>query len=355
MKRGQKTTEVKVGVLVLVGLLVLFYMTMRIGQLERIKGSEYYAFFDSASGLAEGAPVEVAGVVVGRVAEIGLEVNRAKVKMVISDKVTLYKDASALLRTHGALGDKFVEIKPGSPSSGILPPRGYIASTQVTPDLDQLFASVQRTAEGFAVIGEVLKDLMGEEGTREAVKELVFNLRDSSREFKDLLGRNREGIDRTLANLERFSKELPPLAKKASGTLDRVDTVLSSFEELGKGLKEGKGTLGKLLQDESLYAEMKEAVGDFRVIAEKVGQGEGTLGKLLQDESLYSEMKKAVEEFGLLAERVNRGEGTLGKLLTDESLYRQAEQTLKKVERAAEGVEEQTPITVIGTVAGFVF
>lgn len=355
MKRGQRSTEVKVGILVLVGILLLFYMTLRIGQMERIKGNPYFALFPSVSGLAKGAPVEVAGVVVGKVVEIGLEGNKAKVKMVISDQVELYRDASAVLRTHGALGDKFIEVDPGDPSAGPLPPEGYIARTRATPDLDQLFLSVQRTAEGFAQMGEALKELMGEEETREAIRELVFNLRDSSRELKVFLTENREGLDRTVANLERFSRELPPLVAKASDTLDRLQIAFSSLEEIGRDLQEGKGTLGKLLRDETLYVEMKEAIGEFRLMAKRVNEGEGTLGKLLQDETLYSDMKAAVAEFRLMGERINRGEGTLGKLLTDEGLYRQAEQTLKKVERAAEGVEEQTPITVLGTAAGLIF
>lgn len=321
MKRRDTATEVKVGLLILVGIAVLLYMTFRISKLERIEGNTYYALFPTVSGLAKGAPVEVAGVVVGRVEEIGLEGKKARVTMVISKKVKLFEDATATLRTHGALGDKFIEVDPGTPSLEPLKPKGLIPFSKVTPDLDQLFLSLQKTAEGLAGMGEALDDLMGDKETRQAFKELVLNLRDSSREFKLFLATNRERLDRTIANLEAFSKDLDPLLNKASQGLDRMQSALASFEELGRNLKEGRGTLGRLLTDKSLYEDLREAANGFR----------------------------------LLARRVNRGEGTLGKLLTDEGLYLQAERTLKKVERAAEGIQEQTPITVLGTAAGMIF
>jgi len=321
MKRKERALEVKVGVFLLIGVLVLIYMSLRVSKLERIQGERYFALFPTVSGLIKGAPVEVAGVVVGRVEKIELEGKMAKVRFVLSRGVVLFKDAKATLRTHGALGDKFIEIDPGTSDKEPLKPGEVILSTYVTPDIDQLLLSIQKTAQGFADMGEALRDLMGEEETREAVKELVVNLRDSSREFKGFLTDNRVRLDTTISNLESFSQGLNPLLEKAYSGLDQMQSTLISLEEVSKNIKEGKGTLGKLITDETLYNDLKESA----------------------------------EEFKLFAERINRGEGTLGKLLTDDRLYMEAEKTLKKVERAMEGIEEQTPISILGTLAGFIF
>jgi phospholipid/cholesterol/gamma-HCH transport system substrate-binding protein len=321
MKRKERALEVKVGVFLLVGFLILFYMSLRVSKLERIQGEHYFALFPTVSGLTKGAPVEVAGVVVGRVEEIKLEGKMAKVRFVLSKGVVLFEDAKATLRTHGALGDKFIEIDPGTSQKEPLKPGEVILSTYVTPDLDQLFLSLQKTAQGFAEMGEALRDLMGEKETREAVKELVINLRDSSREFKGFLVQNRTRLDNTISNLESFSKSLNPLLDKASSGLDKMQSTLSSLEEVSQNVKEGKGTLGKLMTDETLYNDLKQSASEFK----------------------------------LFAERMNRGEGTLGKLLTDDKLYTEAEKTLKKVQKAMEGIEEQTPISILGTLAGFIF
>jgi phospholipid/cholesterol/gamma-HCH transport system substrate-binding protein len=321
MKRKERALEVKVGVFLLVGFLILLYLSLRVSKLERIQGEHYFALFPTVSGLTKGAPVEVAGVVVGRVEEIKLEGKMAKVRFVLSKEVVLFEDAKATLRTHGALGDKFIEIDPGTSQKEPLKPGEVILSTYVTPDLDQLFLSLQKTAQGFADMGEALRDLMGEKETREAVKELVMNLRDSSREFKGFLVKNRTRLDNTISNLESFSKSLNPLLDKASSGLDKMQSTLSSLEEVSQNVKEGKGTLGKLMTDETLYNDLKQSASEFK----------------------------------LFAERMNRGEGTLGKLLTDDKLYTEAEKTLKKVQKAMEGIEEQTPISILGTLAGFIF
>jgi len=321
MKRKERALELKVGIFLLIGFLILIYMSLRVSKLERIQGEHYFALFPTVSGLTKGAPVEVAGVVVGRVEKIELEGKMAKVRFVISKEVALFEDAKATLRTHGALGDKFIEIDPGTSEKEPLKPGEVILSTYVTPDLDQLFLSLQKTAQGFADMGEALRELMGEKETRDALKELVVNLRDSSREFKGFLANNRARLDNTISNLESFSKGLNPLLEKASSGLDKMQSTLSSLEEVSQNIKEGKGTLGKLISDESLYKDLKDTT----------------------------------EEFKLFAERINRGEGTLGKLLSDDKLYTEAEKTLKKVQGAMEGIEEQTPISILGTLAGFIF
>jgi len=321
MKRKERALELKVGIFLLIGFLILVYMSLRVSKLERIQGEHYFALFPTVSGLTKGAPVEVAGVVVGRVEKIELEGKMAKVRFVISKGVVLFEDAKATLRTHGALGDKFIEIDPGTSEKEPLKPGEVILSTYVTPDLDQLFLSLQKTAQGFADMGEALRELMGEKETRDALKELVVNLRDSSREFKGFLANNRARLDNTISNLESFSKGLNPLLEKASSGLDKMQSTLSSLEEVSQNIKEGKGTLGKLISDESLYKDLKDTT----------------------------------EEFKLFAERINRGEGTLGKLLSDDKLYTEAEKTLKKVQGAMEGIEEQTPISILGTLAGFIF
>jgi phospholipid/cholesterol/gamma-HCH transport system substrate-binding protein len=52
---------------------------------------------------------------------------------------------------------------------------------------------------------------------------------------------------------------------------------------------------------------------------------------------------------------VEKGEGTLGKLVSDDQLMKEAEKTMRKIQKAAESIEEQTPITVLGTLIGIFF
>lgn len=107
--------ELVVGVFVLVGLACLAYLSIKLGKLEVIGGSNYEvaAEFMSASGLKTGASVEIAGVEVGRVKGIGLQGDRAIVSLAINNDVKLYTDTIASIKTRGIIGDKYLALSPG--------------------------------------------------------------------------------------------------------------------------------------------------------------------------------------------------------------------------------------------------
>ncbi|PIQ46462.1 MAG: mammalian cell entry protein, partial [Deltaproteobacteria bacterium CG12_big_fil_rev_8_21_14_0_65_43_10] len=70
--------------------------------------------------------------------------------------------------------------------------------------------------------------------------------------------------------------------------------------------------------------------------------------------TLYDQSKDAMTSLNNIAKKIEKGEGTLGKLTTDETLYTETKNAIKKVNKAAGGLQEQTPITVLGTVLGTV-
>ena len=68
----------------------------------------------------------------------------------------------------------------------------------------------------------------------------------------------------------------------------------------------------------------------------------------MNDDTLYTDMKGVTE-------KINKGEGTLGRLVQDDSLYTESENTMREFRKAAEGIEEQTPISVMATIFGLFF
>lgn len=257
MKASKVSTEAKVGILVLVGIILLMFMSFRVSRLERLKGEIYTALFPNVSGLVINANVEVAGVPVGRVERIGLERGMAKVWMKIG-QVQLHTDAEAAVKTHGMLGDKYIEIKPGSPDAPLLPPGGTISKVNTPPDVDQLLSSLDTAARGMAELGRSLQGAGGAEGENR-IEQIVANLQDASTGLKEMIEENK----------------------------GKVKDIVTNLDEI--------------------------------------------------------------------AAKVNRGDGSLGKLVNDDTLYAEAEKTMRKMQKAAEGVQEQTPITILGAIAGLVF
>ena len=139
MERGK--IEFMVGMFVLVGLVCLGYLAIKLGKLE-IVGGDYYelhADFSSASGLKSGAPVEIAGVQVGRVKAIGLSDDQASVVLGIEEGVPVYTDAIASIKTRGIIGEKFMELSPGGGGEQ-LRNGGSIQDTESGIDLEQVIS-----------------------------------------------------------------------------------------------------------------------------------------------------------------------------------------------------------------------
>jgi phospholipid/cholesterol/gamma-HCH transport system substrate-binding protein len=184
--------------------------------------------------------------------------------------------------------------------------------------------------------------------------------------------------------LDRVGQSLRGLADSLNENQDRLlKTVNEMLEDNRQGFRQtiqnlggitdklnnGNGTLGKLLTDPTLYDQatatltsLRESFGDIRKVTGRLANGEGTLGKLLIDDGMYSELRETVadlnvtaENFVEVSEHVKHGEGTLGRLVTDDGLYNQAEGALRGVNRATQGIEDQAPISILGTLIGTLF
>jgi phospholipid/cholesterol/gamma-HCH transport system substrate-binding protein len=138
-----KTSEIIVGLFVLIGIACLGYLAIKLGKLEVIGDSGYtvYADFPTVAGLKRGDPVEIAGVKVGRVESMGLADDRARLVLRVDDGVKLQEDVIASVRARGLIGDKFVLVSPGA-SDKIIPPGGRIRETESPPDIPDLIGKL---------------------------------------------------------------------------------------------------------------------------------------------------------------------------------------------------------------------
>jgi len=139
MQRGR--LELAVGVFVVIGIVSLGYLALKLGKLELVGGGYYdiHAEFSSASGLKPGAPVEIAGVQVGRVKTIGLNDSQASVTLALQSGIEIYSDAIASIKSRGIIGEKFMELSPGG-SGDLLRTGDSILDTEAGIDLEQVIS-----------------------------------------------------------------------------------------------------------------------------------------------------------------------------------------------------------------------
>ncbi|MBX9599650.1 MAG: MlaD family protein [Bryobacteraceae bacterium] len=114
------------------------------------------------------------------------------------------------------------------------------------------------------------------------------------------------------------------LLASLQGALKRIDAIIGQVEV-------GKGTIGKLLVDETLYNQLVSIVGEVRKVAVALSSGQGTAGKLIYDDALYTDIRKSLGRVDGLLEGLQAGEGTAGKLVKDPALYNETRQTIAEV------------------------
>ena len=119
------------------------WLSVKLARMEMVGSNNVplYANFSSISGLKAGAPVEIAGVQVGRVDNILLDKNEyeAKVRLKINPDVAIQEDAIASIRTKGLIGERYISISPGS-SEKVLVADDTIVETEPAINFEELIS-----------------------------------------------------------------------------------------------------------------------------------------------------------------------------------------------------------------------
>ncbi len=113
---------------------------------------------------------------------------------------------------------------------------------------------------------------------------------------------------------------------------NRLNAAVSEVQKLAAAVSSGQGTVGRLLNDETLYNDLRSTVRRMDDLIASIQNGEGTAGRLVKDPALYDDARKTVAELRQLVENLNAGKGTAGKLLKDDQLHKQMQDLLAKLD-----------------------
>jgi len=298
------STEARVGLVVLLGVLILTYMTFKVGgyRFGTAAGYRIIALFDSVSGLDTKSKIRVAGVEVGTVETIALLDGQAKVTLRINPDVKLRKGTQAAVRATGLLGDKYLELIPGK-EEGYLKDGDSITQSEQVADLDRLINQFSSIASDIKTVSASLREALGTKEGETSLKEIVANIRDLSHNLNATVKDNRENFTKAVANIQDVSSslktDLPKLMESLNRTSEKLEAIATKVEK-------GEGTLGKLIQDEGIYKKLDSTLEGLNDITQKVEKGEGTIGKLFTDEKAYDQLTTTLEGVGNAVTRIER-------------------------------------------------
>lgn len=278
MKR-QLLTEVRVGLFVLFGLVIVMTIVFMLGGEGKFFERHYRlkTKFVDISGLRVGAMVQLGGLGIGMVDEIRfshdpydkeitvvMRINKAYQKRIRADSV-------ATINTQGLLGDKFIFISVGSENQPILGEGAFVASEETTP----IFALAEKAGKILDDIGaasqsirQMLETVEGEKGG---------DLRETLRSIRHTVEQIEKGPG--LVNALIYDPAGKNVVSNLSRTLESISDITEGMS--GKDKKQTKG----------LIANLKSASDDLKEILAGINRGEGTVGMLIKDPALYNEIR----------------------------------------------------------------
>jgi phospholipid/cholesterol/gamma-HCH transport system substrate-binding protein len=300
MKRTIKVKwgELKVGLLIVFAIVILLWASFSGGGTSIFdRKVKYTGYIDNANGLVTGAPVWIAGVEVGNVYSMQFidvdSISRIEIKLRVKRSISrmITTDASMRLGTIGLLGDKYIEIVPGTLT---LPPieEGGVIQTKLGGDLSAVLTEGQD-----AVIH---------------TKEMIKNLDDITARIK----RGEGSIGRMFTEDELYV-EITGLIKSMTVLVDGMQT-----------------------NQERLFSSIENMSGTVDDLADKIDSKAGTVGKLIGDPALYDELHASTARIDTILAKINDGQGTAGAIVNDDELYDNLKNLIVRIDNLVADIEQ---------------
>jgi phospholipid/cholesterol/gamma-HCH transport system substrate-binding protein len=310
MNNAQQSVRVGFFFLLGVALIWVTFETLNGGHFFEEKGYKLIAGFDDLKELKAGDEVRMAGVKIGTVEKTQLNAlsapepssaaippSAASAILRIDTKVKIAKDATAAIVQSGLLGGNYLAVTMGTAGAPTLNDGDQIATT-VTPDFNSIMKDI-------GDLGHKLDGALSSLST-------AFNGTDKDgglfQKLDKMVTENRDKVSATMSNLQDITTKV----NQGQGTLGKLindpdlhDQLLAAVAEIkdtaaqakvfvanAQGImdqiKSGKGALGEIVYDQQTADNIKASIQNVRDVSDKLAKGEGTLGKLINDDSLYT-------------------------------------------------------------------
>lgn len=329
----KNSLETRLGVFFALVIIAAFVLLEMIGAGALFhRGTELNTRFGAVRDLKVGDPVRLAGVTVGHVRGISIQDRRVEVIMDVNPQAGVRTDSIATIQFTGLMGQNFVALTFGSDKAP-LAEKGTTLESREQPDLSQLMSKLENVADG---VQTMTKSFSGDE----------------------------------------LNKLVGPLTDFLKQNQTNISSIIGNVQNIVTSVSKGQGTVGRLIQDPGLYVaafatvtNLNQAVAEVRPLADDaratvaearsimggVNRGEGTIGKMVKDEQVYANMADATSNLKEILQKINQGKGSVGGLVNDDRLLKNVKLTLQKVDKATEGLEDTGPLTIVGAVAGKLF
>jgi len=375
--------KVLVGMLLLGALIIFALATFYIENwqyyLQVRKGYQLTARFESAQDLRKGDEVRLAGVEIGRVHELKIDIDADPTHPVhallwAEEDVKVRAEDVASVEVRSVFGGSYIVITPGDPQAAVLKHGDEIKNTKVSASLTDLVGKADtmlsrmgdaigdasaalesiknmttKIEQGEGTLGKLLTDEQAYTDLRETLA--------STREAFDGLGQlitdmhEGKGLLAKLMTDEKLAENVEKLVLNANESM-------VSLQKITSGIESGEGVAGLLLKDKEFAEKVRQIVSDLEGVTKTMAKVSedfeaSTLGKLVTSDEVYNSLTETLDQMKKSVAQFSEGEGTLGKLVKDDKVYNQISAALESVQKLLDDYREQSPVlTFFGAVFG---
>ncbi|HTX54018.1 MAG TPA: MlaD family protein [Candidatus Baltobacteraceae bacterium] len=379
----ERQMQFRIGMLVLVCILLFMGFVLSVGQRSALFEKHYslWASFSSSEGLADGAPVRLAGVTVGNVTGIAFgrdpKDRRINVTFTVERRVQnrIRADSIASIGTIGLVGDKVLDLTVGSDDKPVLTPGSQVASmdspdyarllqkgdqildhvTRITASLDEFLAGGEQVgkrnlADALRSVRATLVEVEKGQGLLHELVygknggELLAHLNTTAQSLEQLAQAANRGPGLLHALLYRPAEEtLGPLHRATENlnrAVERADAVLREAQT-------GPGLLHALIYDPEggqILERLSRTSAEMEALVRAAREGRGLVPALFFDperlklldeaQAAATNLRALTEDLRDIVEQLKRGQGTIGGLLEDPTVYEDLSSLLRGANRS---------------------
>lgn len=257
--------QFKVGLFVVVVFVLLVYVTVRVTQSSIFPGSTYTVYFttNSATGLNNKTPVQIAGIQVGNVDEVKLvDSNKAQITLEIKKDVELSRDVQARVKSVGFLGDTYIDLyQPGPVVQPFLRDGESITSVGGGGDFGEVTTQVSDIAADIKAITATMKTLMA--GEDSSFARTLKNVEKITTSLEHVTTQNEGNLNAIIANMKALSENMNLIVARNTAN---IDATLDNVASISEKVRRGEGTVGRLLNDDETVEKLNESLDNLNGI-----------------------------------------------------------------------------------------
>ena len=204
---------------------------------------------------------------------------------------------------------------------------------------------------GMQIVADQKKKLTPVEVTMKVTTKYAFNLRRDSiclLRTSGVLGETYVDLDSSQATgppaqsgdtlATREQADIQDVVVTSQSTLQNMDALLKRADRILAFAESGKGSLGKLIYDPTLYDRFSATVAQFQSIVEQISKGQGSLGALVSRTDAYDKFISTLDKMNAVIDDIHQGKGTAGKIIEDPSLYNNANDTIANIKKLTDDI-----------------